>query len=320
MTLVTHRSLTLLLISIVTVFGDFEDTITFTAFTKNGDQFVTTFDDNLTELGCDASEKVALIVHGWSESIETNWAPELIKNLRVHRGGCIIFMDYSNHSMDRDYFNLVGKFSPISSVLIRKLRQLEKEGFDDNNMFMYGFSFGAQLAIYTGMSFGSRRIAEIDVCDPAGPGFALAFELQPTLAAKNVQCIHTSSAKGTVKRNCHQDWLMGKCGRKQDAAGFFPRGSHGLCPRFYNSAFTHDFYATQNIYRCPTRRFAVNVPKNFKMGYMETRKNGVYGDLFSPTSDCYPYNILKEIEPEFLGRMARRRRQRLGPSARRCEI
>ena len=40
----------------------------------------------------------------------------------------------------------------------------------------------------------------------------------------NNQGIHTSSAKGTMKRNCHQDWLMGKCGRSQDAAGIFPRG------------------------------------------------------------------------------------------------
>ena len=40
----------------------------------------------------------------------------------------------------------------------------------------------------------------------------------------NNQGIHTSSAKGTMKRNCHQDWLMGKCGRAQDAAGIFPRG------------------------------------------------------------------------------------------------
>lgn len=102
-----------------------------------------------------------------------------------------------------------------------------------------------------------------------------------------------------MKRNCHQDWLMGKCGRAQDAAGIFPRGkyfnnnnchhamliyrifnyflhtstgSHGLCPKFYNSAFTNNFYATENIYRCPSRRVAVNVPKTFKMGYMETRK------------------------------------------------
>lgn len=131
-------------------------------FFRSGDEFVTTFDDNLTERGCNSSEKVAVIVHGWGESIETNWVNDLIKNLREYRGGCIIFMDYSNHSIDRDYFNLVRKFGPISSVLIKKLVQLNNQGFDDENMFMYGFSFGAQLSIYAGMSFGKNRIAEMD--------------------------------------------------------------------------------------------------------------------------------------------------------------
>lgn len=49
-------------------------------------------------------------------------------------------------------------------------------------------------------------------------------------------------------------------------------GSHGLCPYFYNAAFTHNFYATDNVYRCPSRRIANNLPSHFKMGYMETRK------------------------------------------------
>lgn len=28
-----------------------------------------------------------------------------------------------------------------------------------------------------------------------------------------------------MKRNCHQDWLMGRCGRVQEAAGPTPRGN-----------------------------------------------------------------------------------------------
>ncbi|KAG5674186.1 hypothetical protein PVAND_004169 [Polypedilum vanderplanki] len=274
----------------------------------NDTQFISTFDDNLTDLGCHAKEKVAIIVHGWIESIDTPWVPELIANLREFRGGCIIFM------MVNDYFILVQKFNPISIILLKKLRQLEEQGFDENEMFLFGFSFGAQLVIQAGMLFGNNRIAEIDACDPAGPGFVLLFELQPQLAAKNTQCIHTSSMKGTLKRNCHQDWLMGKCGRAQEAAGVFPRGSHGLCPKFYNAAFRHNFEATQNVYRCPSLRVA-SFPENFKMGYMERRKNKVFGDLFSPTSECYPYNNIQASSFERLNRLARRRRQRLsGPA------
>jgi dienelactone hydrolase len=105
---------------------------------------------------------VALVVHGWLESIETPWVPDLLANLREYRGGCIIFMDYSNHSIVNDYFVLVRKFNPISSVLLRKLAQLDEQGFDPDKMFLYGFSFGAQLVIHAGMLFGSNRIAEID--------------------------------------------------------------------------------------------------------------------------------------------------------------
>jgi Lipase len=129
---------------------------------RNGRQFVSTFNDNLTELGCNSSEKVAIVVHGWLESIDAEWPMELIENLRQYRGGCIIFMDYSNHSIVNDYFILVRKFNPIEEVLLQKLKQLEEQGFKADNMFMYGFSFGAQLVMSAGMLFGQNKIAEID--------------------------------------------------------------------------------------------------------------------------------------------------------------
>lgn len=118
--------------------------------------------NNFTELGCNSSEKYAIIVHGWLESIETDWVSELVENYRRFRGGCIIFMDYSNHSIVQDYFILVRKFDELSFVLVEKLNQLESEGFNPNNGFMYGFSFGAQLVINAGNLYGHQRIAEID--------------------------------------------------------------------------------------------------------------------------------------------------------------
>lgn len=36
--------------------------------------------------------------------------------------------------------------------------------------------------------------------------------------------IHTSINKGTIRRNCHQDWLLGRCGRSQSGAGKAPKG------------------------------------------------------------------------------------------------
>lgn len=42
------------------------------------------------------------------------------------------------------------------------MKQLDDEGFDFNNGYMFGFSFGAWLAIKTAKTFGEKRFAQID--------------------------------------------------------------------------------------------------------------------------------------------------------------
>lgn len=120
----------------------------------------------------------------------------------------------------------------------------------------------------------------------AGIGFDGKPQNDSKIAAKNVQCIHTSYIVGTVERNCHQDWLLGYCGMNQKAARDVesmvcfiskefcmadPISSHSLCPHFYTSAFKNNF-TVDNYYRCDSKRLLTNLPTNFKMGYMETRK------------------------------------------------
>lgn len=121
----------------------------------------------------------------------------------------------------------------------------------------------------------------------AGPGFDFISTRDPKEAAMNVQCIHTSIA-GTIERKCHQNWLMGNCGKYQDGGDDLqvayctimgncstnPILSHSLCPFFYNSAFTHDFTVDKKS-SCLSTRMAKNLPDNFKMGYMETRRRRV---------------------------------------------
>lgn len=123
---------------------------------------MSTPDTNMTQLGCSSSEKIAIIVHGWLESNATEWVHDLVENLLRYRGGCIVFMDYSNHSVVQEYFVLVRKFNPLSDVLVEKLYQLEAQGFDPDSMFMYGFSFGAQLVINAGNLYGFNKIGAID--------------------------------------------------------------------------------------------------------------------------------------------------------------
>jgi len=101
-----------------------------------------------------------------------------------------------------------------------------------------------------------------------GPGFEWMDDtVDPQNAAKNVACIDTTIDKGTSLYNCHQNFIMGDCGKSQAAAGPFPMGSHGLCPHFYNKAFTNDF-VPNNFYNCSSPRMLTNFSSDVKMGYM----------------------------------------------------
>jgi hypothetical protein len=59
---------------------------------------------------------------------------------------------------------------------------------------------------------------------------------------------------------------MGKCGKSQAAAGPYPKGSHGLCPYFYNQAFENDFLPN-NFYNCTSNRMLTTFTEDVKMGY-----------------------------------------------------
>lgn len=228
---------------------------------------ITTFDQKLSTNGCDPKGNFAIIVHGWNENIHTPWVKDTVNNLIKYRGGCVIFMDYSNFSTVSDYFILTPHFFKISRILLRKVRQIGNY----DRLFMYGFSFGSRLCFEVGSQLGYRVIDRIDACDPAGPGFDHNKRyIDPKLAAKNVACINTSIDKGTNIYDCHQNFRMGKCGKSQIAAGPKPLGNHGLCPYFYNAAFTQNFTAN-NVYNCTSKRPAINIPENFTMGYRTNR-------------------------------------------------
>lgn len=64
--------------------------------------------------------------------------------------------------MNPNYFLLVPQFENISAILLRFMQQLEGEGFDFGKGYMFGFSFGAHLAIKTATDFGEKRFKEID--------------------------------------------------------------------------------------------------------------------------------------------------------------
>ncbi|XP_055535004.1 pancreatic triacylglycerol lipase-like [Wyeomyia smithii] len=251
------------------------------------------------EYNCNSSrDKFAIIVHGWNETSSTDWVLDMVSNLTHHRGGCIISMDYGTYSVTNDYFtNLVPHFRLVVNRLVEKLFELESSGFDPGNGFLFGFSFGAQISVEAGRTFGHRKLGRIDVCEPAGPGFdaePTATNRNPQLAAHNVQCIHTSNLFGTFRRECHQDWNMGNCGHYQPAAGPYPKGSHGLCPYFYNSAFANQFRPIRKPLQCFSFRAVTDWPAGFRMGYFSAVESNIIGDLFAPTTNEYPYNEITD--------------------------
>ncbi|XP_053685975.1 pancreatic lipase-related protein 2-like [Sabethes cyaneus] len=251
------------------------------------------------EHNCESRDKFAIIVHGWNETCSTEWVLDMVSNLTHHRGGCIVCMDYDGiYSVTSDYFTkLMPRFQTIVDALVGKLFELEAKGFNPEKGFLFGFSFGARIALQAGQMFGHGKLGRIDACEPAGPGFdadPAVIKRNPQLAARNVQCIHTSSLYGTFRRECHQDWNMGNCGRDQPAAGPYPKGSHGLCPYFYNSAFANQFRPIPKPPACLSFRAVADWPTGFRMGYFSDVESNIIGDLFAPTTNEYPYNEITD--------------------------
>lgn len=81
--------------------------------------------------------------------------------LGIHRGGCIICMDYGKYASE-SYVRLVRLFDPIAQILTLQLLLLEYMGFSMSNGYLFGFSYGGQLATEAGRRFGYRRLKEID--------------------------------------------------------------------------------------------------------------------------------------------------------------
>lgn len=199
------------------------------------------------------------------------------------------------------YLSLFRHFRSITQVLTKKLIQLGRLGFNPNNFFLFGFSFGAHIVFEGAYQYGPRKVGRIDCCDPAGPLFPA--NAKPALhardAAKFVQCIHTSIDKGTEGRYCQIDINMGKCGQSQSGSTSPPYLSHGLCPVMYNNAFKVDFNLVpvtkidEYVHvQCTPEKNTPDVTKlsNCTMGF---RFNTRYplGEYYALTGIDSPYNV-----------------------------
>lgn len=91
------------------------------------------------------------------------WMEGLVKKLLKYRGGCVIVMNWGKYSDSIFYDYVIHKDLPrVSTVLVRRLKQLENEGVSGDNIFLYGHSLGARLVIDAGIHFGKQKIGSID--------------------------------------------------------------------------------------------------------------------------------------------------------------
>lgn len=86
----------------------------------------------------------------------------ILAELHAHRGGCIMCLDYGYFAGDLTYFRLMRHFDPIATVLTHTLLRLQQLGFALEHGYLFGFSYGGQLASEAGRRVGPQRLGDVD--------------------------------------------------------------------------------------------------------------------------------------------------------------
>ncbi|KAL7025543.1 hypothetical protein ACKWTF_013525 [Chironomus riparius] len=246
---------------------------------------------------CPTDVSISWVVHGWSEGFyKTKWVPLVVNSTLQYAGGCVVFMDYS-YFAKLGYGDLVARYYLLRDALINTMKLFGNY----EKMHVFGFSFGARLAIGAGNNITNLynkvpQIPRMDLCEPAGPNFA---STDKTFAPANrsaslVQIINTNSfGYGTGIYDGHINFKMGHCGLWQDGQGSPPMGSHGMCPYMYNHAFTYDYKYDGRYKNECNYAYTANRPINTtcQQTIIMGRRNNVlcYGDVLIPTAICAPY-------------------------------
>ncbi|EDW01904.1 GH20190 [Drosophila grimshawi] len=191
---------------------------------------------------------------------------------------------------------LYANFQYITEALVSIIISLFQYGFDPSRAYLFGFSFGGQLASAVGRSLQPHFIIQnIDTCDMAGPGFD-PITVDHSKAGKYVQCFHSSRDKGTLIYSCHRNIMLGSCGLSQPSiASQVHLGSHGLCVDIYINTFDYPFYALKTPPTdCISFTQSAKIPNDYTVGYEENFNKQITGKIFVPTSLHYPYNLSKK--------------------------
>lgn len=83
-------------------------------------------------------------------------------DLHEYRGGCVICMDYTSYSLTDNYKCLFNAFKAIRYTLYQFFLLLEKDGVQFERLYVFGHSFGSQVALQASQMLGYKRIGAID--------------------------------------------------------------------------------------------------------------------------------------------------------------
>lgn len=114
---------------------------------------------NLSDYGCEKDSNYSILTPSYNDGL--SWVKPLIEKLQKHRGGCIIYAD-SSVVLSSDYLKALSNWAMVSKVITNRLRDMESEGIQPGNIFMYGFSLGARIVIDAAIQFGKQKIGLID--------------------------------------------------------------------------------------------------------------------------------------------------------------
>lgn len=78
-------------------------------------------------------------------------------DFQIHRGGCIICVDYSYFVAEPSFMGYVKAvllFTPLAARMKHIADSILAEGFSPDSGMLWGMSFGAQLLLHVGKSLG----------------------------------------------------------------------------------------------------------------------------------------------------------------------
>ncbi|XP_046738807.1 pancreatic lipase-related protein 2-like isoform X2 [Diprion similis] len=201
---------------------------------------------SVVESSFDSEWPTKVMIHGWTDSIDSRWYITYRENYLANGNFNLIFVDWSSPA-GREYFTSAKLTRPVGEHLGKLLAFLEDDGnVSLSNVHILGHSLGAHVAGVAG-SMVSGRVGRVTGLDPARPAFEAPFlidsreRLDPT-DAEFVDVIHTCSGTlGFVSAIGHADFYP-------NGGTFNQPGCPPIASQFCSHARSHQ-YMSESIIR-----------------------------------------------------------------------